>query len=551
MWPYIEYASQVVLLPALLLALGLLARRLHPRRPRLWRRLCRAFTALSARPVLSALVLCAPPALAALLFTAVHGIPIPAVHDEFSYLLAAETFASGRITNPTHPMWIHFESFHIIHRPTYMSMYPPLQGLLLAAGILAGHPWTGVLLSSFAAILLIWWAARQWLPPRWALLAAILGSLLFTGTSWTLSYWGGAAAAAAGALVSGAAGMLRKRLSAIPLALFAFGALLCGSSRMYEGAVLCFLLSCWLIYTLIRNRPAAAAFPLRSALPAALIVVLGAALMLAYNRAITGNPLTLPYQVAYKQYFQQGRFSFEKGSHTAVHRHPVLADAYQKDLNRPGFRPLARLYYSYMGLQQFYLGIPLFTLLALSIAALRFHRTRPAILTAIGGVAAFLPVPVIMPHYFAPFAALFLVAVTQAIRLLPRLFMPAQAHGWLAGLLLLILMSFQFGGHMLMAYNGPGRAKLWACHRARIERELLTRPGLDLVLVRYRPGHGFTREWVYNHPDIDSSPVVWARAMDEANDANLRRYFANRRAWLLDADATPPVLTELKPPPAP
>jgi hypothetical protein len=550
MWPYLEYASQVVLLPALLLVLGLLARRIRPRRTRVWKSLSSAFTALSARPALCAVVLCAPPALSAVLFTAVHGIPIPAVHDEFSYLLAAETFASGRMTNPTHPMWTHFESFHIIHLPTYMSMYPPLQGLVLAAGILAGHPYAGVLFSSFAAILLVWWAARQWLPPRWALLAAIMGTILFTGTSWTLSYWGGAANAAAGALASGAAGMLRKRLTARGLALFSLGALLCGASRMYEGAVLCSILSCWLIYNLIRNRPARSVFPLKSVLPAALIVVLGAALLLSYNRAVTGNPLILPYQVAYQQYFHQGRFVFEKASQTAVHRHPTLADAYRK-FNRPGFRPLTRLYYSYMGLQRFYLGIPLFTLLALSLAALRFERTRAAILTAIAGVAALLPVPVIMPHYFAPFAALFLVAATQAVRLLPRLFMPSQAHGWLAGVLLLALLSFQFGDRMLWAYNGPGRAKDWAYDRARIERDLLSLPGQDLVLVRYGPKHGYTREWVYNHPDIDSSGVVWARAMDDENDAKLRRYFASRRAWLLDADAKPPRLTALHPPAAP
>ncbi len=52
-------------------------------------------------------------------------IPLPFVPDDFSFLLASDTFSHGRLTNPTPAMWIHFESIHIDMLPTYMSMYFP------------------------------------------------------------------------------------------------------------------------------------------------------------------------------------------------------------------------------------------------------------------------------------------------------------------------------------------------------------------------------------------------------------------------------------------
>jgi hypothetical protein len=67
-----------------------------------------------------------------------------------------------------------------------------------------------------------------------------------------------------------------------------------------------------------------------------------------------------------------------------------------------------------------------------------------------------------------------------------------------------------------------------------------------LIFVRYGPAHDPSAEWVYNEADIDAAHVVWAREVSPRDDAELVRYFAGRRAWVLLADEDPPRLVPWK-----
>ena len=137
----------------------------------LWRfvRLERSLGKLARRRRLAVCVVGLAPVVLRLAMLPVVPVPEPVITDEFSHLLLADTLSEGRLSNPTHPLWEHLETIHVIQQPTYSSMYPPGSAVFLAAGqTFMGHPWFGVLMGVGLMCGAICWMLQGWLPPEWA-----------------------------------------------------------------------------------------------------------------------------------------------------------------------------------------------------------------------------------------------------------------------------------------------------------------------------------------------------------------------------------------------
>jgi len=228
-------------------------------------------------------------------------VPLPFVPDDFSFLLACDTFAHGHLANPTPAMWTHFESIHITMLPTYQSMYFPGQGLVLAASkVVVGNPWIGLLVVSALMCAALCWMLQAWLPPSWALLGGAIAVLrLGVFSYWTNTYHaGGSLGALGGALILGALPRLTKTAKLRYALLIGMGIAILVLTRPYEGILMClpvgFVLLRWMWKG--KNRPSTAAMARLAAAPL-LLAMAAVAWMGYYDYRAFGNPLTPPYTV--------------------------------------------------------------------------------------------------------------------------------------------------------------------------------------------------------------------------------------------------------------
>ncbi len=489
-------------------------------------------------------------------------MPEPMIHDEFSYLLAADTFAHGRLSNPTHPLWVHFESIHIIQQPTYASKYPPGQGLMLAAGqVLGGHPVVGVWLSTALACAAICWMLMAWMPPRWALLGGLLATLHPIIVEWSQSYWGGAVAVAGGAVVLGAFRRIVKRPRARDAFLMGLGTAVLANSRPYEGMVLSLLtMGALLVWMLGRNRPAARVSLRRIVFPILIVMALTAAAIGYYNWRVTGDALRMPYTVHEETYGATAIFPWQHGRPEPNYRHKEIRDYHRgapstNTTRRPDSGLVIKIVAKALYLpKKYYEPILLVTpqreryrysvlviLLVMMVWILRRDRWMRTALLICGMFTAAVMLTWMFLYYTAPATGLFFMLALQSMRHLRLWRWRKSPIGRFVVWAILMLCVASF---VLFCVNLPRLSvdKWLRFPRARILAHLQQDGGRHLVIVRYGPNKSTHDEWVYNEADIDSAKVVWAREMDTAQNRKLIEYFKDRQVWLLEANAETPRL---------
>jgi hypothetical protein len=481
------------------------------------------------------------------------GIPQPGVADEFSYLLAADTFAHGRMTNPPHPMAEHFEAFHVIQHPTYMSMYPPAPGLVLAAGQRLGHPWIGVLVITAAMCAALCWMLQGWLPPDWALIGAVLAAVRLGILSyWMNTYWGGSVSALGGALLLGALPRLRRRPRTRDAVALALGLAILANSRPYEGFILSLTVAAaMLIWLCGAKRPPFRILLSRVLAPITIILAITAVATGYYYHQVTGSAFRMTYEVNRNAYGIAPFFLWQQPLNEPAYQHAVMREFYERELHRyqqgrTAAGLVGRVGQLSLVVWAFFFG-PALTLAFVAFPSIVRDRRLRFPLWA--GAVFFIGLSAdtwLFAHYFAPATALLFLIWLQCLRHLAH----TRWHHQPAGLALARAISFACCAVLvfrLISVPLHARTELqWPpgnLDRARILHTLDDSSGQHLILVRYGANHNLDLEWVYNHADIDGSKVVWARDMGEVKNQELLLYFKNRQVWMLDADDSPPKLS--------
>ena len=473
-------------------------------------------------------------------------IPKPQIVDEFSYILGAETLARGRLTNPVHPLWQHFESFHINMVPTYESQYQPAPSAFLALGLILGKScWWGVWLATGLMCAAICWALQPIITPTYAFLAGVYCAFKYSiGTQYSDSYWGGSVCALGAALALGA--FVRIIQSRSPKWTFwlVVGIGLLANSRPFEGLLFALPLAIGLLIWIIRTSSY-----VRILAPTMAMSVLLFAWMAYFNYRGTGNPAEMPYTANFQQYHFVRPFIGTGMKPFPHYNNYEMAALFSNWEGEPG--KLATTAGGILKLEKtklrFYYREHFGPLLTLALIGCYFCFHAPlrsylgfTFLTVVAGLLAVVWWP--LSSYPAPLLVSFFGLAFLGIRYFGAAKLRNYPLGryWARGLALAVIASSLINiPHVIRKANRIHFPPPWNEERLRVIHQLEQNPGNHLVLIHYAPDHDPAKEWVYNSPDIDSQKVVLARSLGAEKDCDLVQYYENRKIWFLEIGEQP------------
>ena len=276
-----------------------------------------------------------------------------------------------------------------------------------------------------------------------------------------------------------------------------------------------------------------------------------------YNYRVFGSPLTLPYTVNRNPMLWRHTLSGSRpglNPYTGTRPYGVFIVGMNLSTTREFTAALSikALIKALEGVL-FFAGIALLPPLLMLRRVLADRRIRFLLVCMAVLIAGLVVQIFLLPHYLAPFTAVFYALGLQAMRhlRLAKIDRRPVGLGWVR---LTVTICIVLAGIRLFAgplhLNVPEwPASKWSFYwygpaafgaeRYRVEKELEQLPGKHLALVRYSPGRPLLDEWVYNAADIDASRVIWAREMGAAENLELIHYYQDRHVWLVQPDLLP------------
>lgn len=480
----------------------------------------------------------------------------PEVHDESSYLIQSHMLARGRLWLPQHPAAESFETFHVLVKPVYASMYFPGTALLYSPTAFFDLPiWVLPVCCSGLCLALLYLVTTAAIDGIAGLLAALLLTSVAEFRTVSVMFLSQIPTMLMGLCCLGSWMLWQKRRNAICAVLLGISLGWCAITRPVDAMAFAIPIGIAMLIQLRRHR-------ISDAMRTIMLVAAGMApflsLQLLFDEGVTGHLLQTPYQFYIQRNHPGTEYGFRRFDPRARPRtklpqklvyYQALSHRYQlaqHQLNRlPAITADKLKWVCENSLPVSLLIVPLLA------APFALRNSRRWVVASVAPTFALLyaPNPGSAAHYTVPAASgvVFCICLgVEAVGLLARSTARRRAVEVFA---ILAVMGCAISSlpEVRGIRGGTGDAMFYPPHAmtAVIRDDLAALPHPSLVLFRYRTGDPVEEEPVYNS-DVawpDDARIVRAHELGTQEDRALIEYYANRRPqrdiYLYDVHAAP------------